>query len=148
MQGLDLVKQGQTFKGLESLKRAAELEPRNARFQVDYLGKLRETTSNLLEQAAGHQEAGDLDQASQAYQSVIGLESHNAAALRGLKLIAIERQASTQLAQAERLLQANKTEQVLEITRNVLRESPRNRRAEQLHRAAEDEQESERLARD
>ncbi|MBP6338486.1 MAG: secretin and TonB N-terminal domain-containing protein [Vitreoscilla sp.] len=146
--GMELVKQGQTAKGLDNLKRATELEPQNTRFQVEYLGRLKQTTTALLEQAGTHIEAGYLPEAEQSYQAVIALEPHNAAAQRGLKRVMLERQAAAQMTQAERLMQSNKTDQALEIANNVLRESPRNRRAEQLRRSAEEKQEAERIARE
>ena len=92
--GMELVKQGQTAKGLDNLKRATELEPQNTRFQVEYLGRLKQTTTALLEQAGTHIEAGYLPEAEQSYQAVIALEPHNAAAQRGLKRVMLERQAA------------------------------------------------------
>lgn len=147
-QGLDLVKQGQAIKGLESLKRAADLDPRNARFQTDYLLKQQEIVRTLLSAAQAHLDSGAWDDASRAYQEVLRVETSNSAAQRGLKLIESERRAAAQLATADKLMLANKPDQALEIAHQVLRELPRNARAEQVRRTAEDRVEADRQTRE
>lgn len=147
-QGMDLVKQGQALKGLESLKRAADLDPRNARFQTDYLLKQQEIVRSLLSAGQAHMDSGAWDDASRAYQEVLRVEPSNSAAQRGLKLIESERRATLQLATADKLMQGNKPDQALEIARQVLRELPRHARAEQIRRAAEDRVETDRQTRE
>jgi len=147
-QGMDLVKQGQPIKGLESLKRAADLEPRNTRFQADYLLKQQEVVRTLLTAGQDHVARGAWDDAARAYQEVLRVEPSNSAALRGLKLLEGERRAAVQLATADKLMVANKPDQALEIARQVLREIPRHERAEQLRRTAEERVETDRQTRE
>ncbi len=147
-QGLDLVKQGLPIKGLESLKRAAEMDPQNPRFQIDYVNKHQETVRALLLQADNLASNQAWEAAAKLYRDVLGIEPANVQAQRGIKQMDAERRAVAQLATAERLLQAGKADQAAELAGQVLRELPRHLAADQLRRAAEEKMEGDRQARE
>ena len=147
-QGWSLIEQGQALPGVARLKHASELEPRNPKFQIDYLSQRQEAVRNLLTQAAHAVDDRQWDLAAQAYQSVLQLEAHNAVAQRGLARLDRDRRADASLARATQLLRANQLDAALDQVRQVLREWPRDPQALGLQGQIEQAMEAARLARE
>jgi general secretion pathway protein D len=146
--GLDLLAQGKTAEGVESLRRAAAMEPDNAGFRIDYLNQRNVVVQGLLTTAEEDRLAGRLDAAAQHYREVARFEPANERAKAGLQAIDIERRAAVALQGVERQIQANQTDAALEQLQRVLKESPRHERALALRRTLEERAESERQARE
>lgn len=146
--GLSLISDGEPVKGVESLRRATELDPKNASYKLDFLNQKTKIVNNLLDRADAKREAGALDLASQLYQQAVAIEPSNARGLTGLRRIDSETRAEPLLNQADQHLQLNKVESALDIARRVLRDLPQNVRAQQVQRVAEERLETERLARE
>jgi len=147
-EGLELVQKGQAAQGLEKLKHAADLDPRNSRYQIDYIAQRDNAVQQLLD-AADAQRAGEAwEAAASLYQQVLRLSVADDRARSGLKAVDAERRAAAQLQQGTVYLRDGKAEAALEIANAVLHELPRNVRGRQLQRDAEDRVNADRAARE
>ena len=143
-----LLDKGQPVTGIESLRRAVELDPSNVQYQIDAATKQKQVVDQLLAQAERQLAAGQWSPAAETCLTVLQVEPHNSRARAGLARIELERRSAEQLDQADKLLRAGKADAALELSRAVVRELPGNVRAQQLRQAAEERIESDRLTRD
>ena len=146
--GLDQLARGEAVSGVESLRRASELEPDNLRYRSDFLNQRSTATRLLVERGDSERRSGALDAAVQTYREALRIEPSNDKALQGLQRVEAERRADGNLQQVERYLAANQTDLALEMVRRVTRDVPQHVRAQALQRAVEDRIEAERQARE
>jgi general secretion pathway protein D len=146
--GLELLAQGKTAEGLDSLRRAAAMEPDNAAFRIEYIHQRNGVVQGLLNAAEDERNTGRLDAAAQHFRAVARWEPGNERARAGLQAIDADRRAATALQGIDRLVQANQIEAALEQLQRVIKESPRHERALALRRTLEERVESERHARE
>jgi general secretion pathway protein D len=146
--GLELMAQGKTAEGLDSLRRAAAMEPDNAGFRIEYINQRNGVVQGLLSTAEDERNTGRLDAAAQHFREVARWEPGNERARAGLQAIDADRRAATALQGIDRLVQANQTEAALEQLQRLIKEYPRHERALALRRTLEDRVESERHARE
>jgi general secretion pathway protein D len=146
--GLTLLEEGQSRQGVESLKRAAEMDPSNLRYRADFLNRRDATLHALLEQAQAERVAGEFDAATQHYREALRIVPGSDAAAAGLAATATERRQAALLQQAERALQANQADPALEAVRRVLRETPTHAAALALEATLLDRKETDRRARE
>ncbi|MEY4747981.1 MAG: hypothetical protein RIQ60_195 [Pseudomonadota bacterium] len=147
-EGLEQIAQGRSQEGLNSLRRASELEPTNAQYRIDYLRQ-----RNALAQAgvASGDDAlarGKADDARARYREVLTFDPTNERAVRGLVQIEERKRAETQFAQAERLFKGGQNEAAQEILARLSREQPMGVQARALLREVEDKIEAVRAARE
>ncbi len=147
-EGLEQLAKGPSAAAIDSLRRAADLEPDNLRYRTDYL-KHRDNAVRLLAlRGDAERAAGSFDAATEAYRELLRVDPGNPRGLQGLQLVEAERRAGAQLQQAERYLQANQAEPALELIKRVTRELPQHARALALQRSVEERLETERAARE
>ncbi len=146
--GLDYASQGKAEQALTSLRRANELEPDNVRYKLDYVMQRNVAIRNLVERADDERKVLHFDAALQLYREALKIEPGNERALRGVKMVEIERRAQVQLAAAERAFKANQLDSARDTVRGVLMEMPQNSAAANLARSIEDKVDADRRARE
>ncbi|WP_341888618.1 secretin N-terminal domain-containing protein [Variovorax sp. YR752] len=146
--GLQQIHEGKLAPGLQSLRKASELDPSNARYRIDYLTQRELATQAILARADEARQAGRLDEAAQRYRDALQLDEGNERAQRGALLVAEQRRADTTIAQAERALKAGHTEGAQDLLRRAAKDLPGNASVLAQLRALDERIESERAARE
>ena len=74
-EGLELVQKGQAAQGLEKLKHAADLDPRNSRYQIDYIAQRDNAVQQLIDAADAQRASEAWDNAASLYQQALRLSA-------------------------------------------------------------------------
>lgn len=146
--GLGLLADGKTAEGVESLRRASEMEPNNVSYRSDFLSRREAAEERLLAQAESERAAGHVEAASESLLSVLRLHPGSERALSGLQALDADRRADTALQSVQRLLQANQVDAAKDQLQRVLRDSPRHPRALELQHALDERLEAQQQARE
>lgn len=146
--GQRLYREGQTEKGLESLREASRLEPSNLRYRLDYTDRINEEVGKSLRQAEMLRERGDSAGARSAYLAALKLDNSSEQARRGLSEIAMDDRHATVLTEAEKLVAAGKLDLARDRANAVKRENPSNVRAQDLLRQINAQEQSQTRARE
>ena len=146
--GMKLLHEGKVAEGLQSLRKASELEPSNARYRIDYLTQRELATQAVLTRAEDARAAGRLDEATLRYQEAIKLDEGSERAQRGLQLVTDQRKADTAIQQAERAARSGQTEQARDILRHASKDVPGNTSVQMQLKALDERIEGERAARE
>ncbi|MFM2069176.1 MAG: hypothetical protein RLZZ584_4085, partial [Pseudomonadota bacterium] len=113
--GLDKLAQGNKQEGLSSLRRAAELEPTNAQYRLDYLQQRQALVQAAVAAGDDAQTRGKPDEAQARYREALSMEPTNERAVRGLVTLEERKRADLQFANAERLIKAGQYDKAQEI---------------------------------
>jgi general secretion pathway protein D len=146
--GMRMIGEGQTLAGLESLRHAVDLDPRNPRYRMDYLTQRQLLTQRMNDRADEARMAGRADEAQRLYRDVQAIDRDNERARRGLQQIEDARRADGILDQAAKALKDNQLDTANELVKRVLKEFPQQPRARALQRDVTDRLEAERQAKE
>ena len=146
--GLASVANGRTEQGLQQLREAADLEPSNARYRLDYLSQRALATQQLNSRGDDARLAGKADEAQRQYRAALALDPSNERALRGLQMLQDLRRVTAVKQQVEDSLQAKLPDQALEQLRRAQRELPNQPELQQLARRIEEQTETDRVERE
>ena len=89
--GLVAMDSGDYEAGIQGLEDAAREDPSNLTYKLDLKTAREQAIQRLMAKGNSARAAGDLDTASSYYDRVLGIESRNGRALRGLDAIAKDR---------------------------------------------------------
>ncbi len=146
--GMQQITEGKVGPALQSLRKAAEMDPGNARYRIDFLTQRALATQGVLNKADDARAAGRLDEAAQRYREALALDDANERAQRGAQLVQEQRRADSVLQQAERSQKAGQTESALDLLRRGLKDMPGNAALAAQLRTLEERNEAERAARE
>jgi general secretion pathway protein D len=146
--GMRQIGDGKVGPALQSLRKASEMDPGNARYRIDYLTQRTLATQAVLAKADDARTAGRLDEAAQRYRDALALDDANERAQRGAALVQDQRRADNVIQQAERAQKAGQTDAALDLLKRGVRDIPGNASLAAQLRIAEERVESERAARE
>lgn len=138
--GRRLIDQGKMDEGIQRLEQASKARPDDEELRVNYQRYRDLYFDQLMFEGEKARALGRSDQAAAAFQRAQGLKPGDERAASGVEATrtAQERQAKVRDAQA--LLEAGKTQEALNLVREVLREDPAHRGAKALQRRMEEAQ--------
>jgi len=142
LEGKKLIAEGKLEEGLGKLEQAAREEPDNREVGAT-LARERDTIiGQILFDADNARLAGNLDQADQNYQRVLGISANNGRAREGLNAVELERRHIAMVNRAKEVLAHNNVDEAEKIVRGVLADNPMQSEARLMIKAL-----SERIAR-
>lgn len=147
-EGMRLIDSGQVRAGLESLRKANDLDPSNARYRMDFLSQRALVTQRLNDKADEARNSGRLDEAQRLYIDVTTYEHDNERARRGLAAVEEARRTDQYLTQADKAFKAGQYDVASELIKRVLREAPQHAAARALQREINDKVDADRMARE
>lgn len=146
--GLDQIEKGQSREGLNSLRRAAELDQDNPRYRMDYLNQRQFAVQRLFYTAELAWQAGKLDEAEKPLREVLELDPRNERALRALFDVEQRRRTDRQLDQADEQIRGGQFAAARDLLKGVLREQPQHARAKASLRTLEEKAATDQAARE
>ena len=146
--GMQQITEGKVGPALLSLRKAAEMDPGNARYRIDFLTQRALATQGVLNKADDARTAGRLDEAAQRYREALTLDDANERAQRGALLVQEQRRAENVIQQAERSLKAGQNDAALDLLRRGVKDMPGNPALAAQLRTLEERNETERAARE
>lgn len=144
--GLALVSEGRIEEGLAKLAAASDAAPDNPSFRTDFLRFREQSVNRMLATAGGERSAGRRDTAQAIYERILRIDPDNSRAGLGIETLAMDKRHELVLVQAENLLKKGDIDGARSAIRPVMLEDPRNGRATQLLRQAEEQAAKERSA--
>lgn len=146
--GLNAIASGRTTEGLQQLRQAAEQEPGNARYRIDYLSQRTLATHALAGKADDARSAGQLDEAARLYREALMLDPSSDRAQRGLQAVQDQRRVDGVRSQVDSFLKGRQNEQALEAVRRAQRELPNRADLTVLARQVDERIEADRVERE
>lgn len=128
-QGQADIQSGQTEMGLSKLKTAMEQSPGNSDFRRGYFTQRDLAVNRLLAEADSALTRGEFGMATEAYAQVLRLDKANVRALASTHLLEAARRHWAAMDQVAGLMLAEKLEEAIDKTRQVLSENPNHPRA-------------------
>jgi general secretion pathway protein D len=135
-EGVKLVEEGESEKGLASLAQAMKEEPDNVQFRLDYELRRDNVVSRLLTDAQSKAQAGKADEAEALYRRVLALDAPNRRAREGLEQIARSHRSSESLVLAKEALKAGDADRAQVLAAAILAGDGDNSEARTLMRDA------------
>jgi general secretion pathway protein D len=133
-----LMNEGRMDEALASLEKATREDPQNHVYRSEYF-RLREfVVAQWLVQADSLRAAPQFDAAEELYRRVLKYDATNARATQGLAQVDLDRRHRALVAEADRLVRAEKYRDARELLATVLAENPAQRDARQLQRLIEE----------
>src|SRR6267154_4842260 len=133
-----LMSEGRTDEALASLEKASREDPQNHAYRSEYF-RLRDfAVAQWLVQAESLRAAAQLEAAEQLYRRVLKYDAANERATQGLAQLDLDRRHRALLAEADKLVKAEKYRDARELLATVLAENPTQREARQLQRLIEE----------
>jgi len=133
-----LLNEGRTEEALASLEKATREDPQNHAYRSEYF-RLREfALAQWLVQAESLRAAGQFEAAEERYRRVLKYDAANARAAQGLAQVELDRRHRTLVAEADKLVKAEKYRDARDVLAPVLAENPAQREARQLQRLIEE----------
>ena len=133
-----LLNEGRTEEALAALEKATREDPQNHAYRSEYF-RLRDfAVAQWLVQAESLRAAAQLDAAEELYRRVLKYDAANARATQGLAQVELDRRHRTLVAEADKLVKAEKYRDARELLATVLAENPTQREARQLQRLIEE----------
>lgn len=130
--GLEAIDAGQYEIGIQKLEQAVEASPSNLTYRLDLQGRREQAILSLIGEGDRARAAGQYEQAEQAYQRALGLDSGNARAQSGLDGVQDDRRHGAMLEEARRNLENGQLDEAESRVREVLAENPGSKAAGQL----------------
>ena len=122
--GLAAIDQGHYQEGIAMLEQAAQSDPNNATYRLDLKARREAVVQRMIATADAARHAGQLDEADALYRAILGIESGNNRAQRGIDGVAADRRHADLVAQAEAELGRGEIEQAEAKVNAVLAENP------------------------
>ena len=133
-----LLNEGRTEEALASLEKATREDPRNHAYRSEYF-RLREfAVAQWLVQAESLRAAAQPEAAEELYRRVLKYDVANERATQGLAQAELDRRHRALVAEADKLVRAEKYRDGRELLATVLAENPAQREARQLQRLIEE----------
>jgi general secretion pathway protein D len=133
-----LMSDGRAEEALATLEKATREDPQNHAYRSEYF-RLREfAVAQWLVQADSLRAAVRLDAAAELYRRVLKYDAANARATQGLAQTEMDTRHRALLAEADKLVKAEKYRDARELLATVLAENPAQREARQLQRLIEE----------
>jgi general secretion pathway protein D len=133
-----LMSEGRTDEALASLEKAAREDPQNHTYRSEYF-RLREfAVAQWLVQAESLRAASQFEAAEELYRRVLKYDATNARATQGLAQVELDKRHRALVAEADKLVKAEKYRDARELLATVLAENPAQREARQLQRQVEE----------
>jgi general secretion pathway protein D len=99
-QGMTEFDRGQYEVALQKLSQAAERDPRNLTYRIDYKSRRDEAVQKLVAEGDRARSSGDGAAAESSYKRVLAIEPGNSRAARGIEGVAADRRHTSVVAQA------------------------------------------------
>src|SRR5437773_8316017 len=129
-----LLNEGRTEEALAAYEKATREDPQNHAYRSEYF-RLREfAVAQWLVQADSLRAAVRLDAAAELYRRVLKYDAVNARATQGLAQTAMDTRHRALLAEADKLVKAEKYRDARDVLAPVLAENPAQREGRQLQR--------------
>jgi general secretion pathway protein D len=122
-EGMRLVEDGQGLEGLEQLRKAAELEPLNAEYRMDFLKATGTIANELATRAEDSVRKNDVAGARKFYLQALQVEPSNAPARQGLATLDQASRHTRWLAEAARLFAEDRLDEARAKVEQVLAEN-------------------------
>ncbi len=133
-----LLNEGRTEEALASLEKATREDPQNHFYRSEYF-RLRDfAVSQWLVQAEALRTASQIEAAEELYRRVLKYDAVNERATQGLAQVDLDRRHRALVAEADKLVKAEKYRDARELLATVLAENPTQRDARQLQRLIEE----------
>jgi general secretion pathway protein D len=133
-----LLNEGRTEDALASLEKATREDPQNHAYRSEYF-RLREfALAQWLVQADSLRAAARFDAATELYRRVLKYDAANARATQGLAQTEMDARHRALIAEADKLVKADKYRDARDVLAPVLAENPAQREARQLQRLIEE----------
>jgi general secretion pathway protein D len=133
-----LMNEGRTDEALASLEKATRLDPQNHAYRSEYF-RLREfAVAQWLVQAEALRTVAQFEAAEELYRRVLKYDAANERATQGLAQVDLDRRHRALVAEADKLVKAEKYRDARELLATVLAENPAQREARQLQRLIEE----------
>jgi len=129
-----MMSEGRSDEALATLEKAMQEEPRNAAFRQEYLRQRDYAIAQWLVRAESLRSAGQFDAADELYRRALKYDRGNARAVQGLAQTQTDRRHRALIAEADRLLKAERYRDAQDILAGVLTENPSQREARQMQR--------------
>ena len=130
--GMKLIQNGQTEKGLAMLARASELEPTNSQLRVDYLKYQLMAVREWLRRGDEARAAGQPALAREMYMATLRIDPSNYRARRGLEGLEADERHRAIVVEAGKLMNTGDLAGARAKLRQVLLENPQQPEAQRL----------------
>ena len=129
-----MMNEGRSDEALASLEKAMREEPRNAAFRQEFMRQRDYAMVQWLLRAEALRSAGQFDAADELYRRALKYDPSNARATQGLAQTEIDRRHRALVAEADKLVKAERYRDARDVLAPVLTENPAQREARQLQR--------------
>jgi general secretion pathway protein D len=133
-----MMSEGRSDEALAALEKAIQEEPRNAAFRQEFLRQRDYAIAQWLVRAESLRSSGQFDAADELYQRALKYDRGNARATQGLAQTETDRRHRALVAEADRLVKAERYRDAQDVLAPVLTENPAQREARQLQRLIDD----------
>ena len=135
--GREMMQGGRAEEGLAALEQAMKENAANIEYKTYYLRQKELYITHLLTQGDAARAAKRYAEADSAYHHVFKYDPHNRHAVDGIDGIRHDRRHDGMVVDADKLLQAGKTDEARALVRAVLAEDPRQEAARKIARELE-----------
>ncbi len=133
-----LMSDGRVEEALATLEKATREDPQNHAYRSEYF-RLRDfAVAQWLVQAESLRATAQFEAAEELYRRALKYDAANARATQGLAQLDLDRRHRALLAEADKLVKAEKYRDARELLATVLAENPAQREARQLQRLIEE----------
>jgi general secretion pathway protein D len=129
-----MMSEGRSDEALAALEKAIQEEPGNAAFRQEFLRQRDYAIAQWLVRAESLRASGQFDAADELYQRALKYDRGNARATQGLAQTETDRRHRALVAEADRLVKAERYRDAQDVLAPVLTENPAQREARQLQR--------------
>lgn len=129
-----MMSEGRSDEALAALEKAIQEEPQNAAFRQEFVRQRDYAIAQWLVHAESLRAAGQYDAADELYRRALKYDRGNARATQGLAQTEIDRRHRALVAEADRLIKAERYRDAQDVLAPVLTENPAQREARQLQR--------------
>src|SRR5882724_1443579 len=133
-----LMSEGRMDEALAELEKASRANPGNNAYRSEYFRQRDFATAQWLAQAEALRVAGQLDSAAERYRSVLKYDPTNSRGAQGVVQIETDRRHRAVVAEADKLVKAERYRDARELLAPVLTENPTQREARQLLRVIDE----------
>ncbi|HZE10379.1 MAG TPA: secretin and TonB N-terminal domain-containing protein [Burkholderiales bacterium] len=133
-----LMSEGRMDEALAELEKASRANPGNNAYRSEYFRQRDFATAQWLAQAEALRVAGQLDSAAERYRSVLKYDPASSRGAQGVVQIETDRRHRAVVAEADKLVKAERYRDARELLAPVLTENPTQREARQLLRVIDE----------